>query len=59
MAQTTDALRSVEDKEEDWDATTHWDVNIDVAPHLVEYVDDNIRARMSQEVRVMSSPLRD
>lgn len=46
-----DIQRVTEDMEgkEHWDASTSWDVNIDVAPHLVEYVDDNIRSRMSYE----------
>lgn len=36
-----------ETDDEIWDATTSWDMRVEVPAQLIEYVDDNVKARES------------
>lgn len=42
------------DDEQFWDATTAWDMTIEVPARLIEYVDNNIKARKPHMVPNLS-----
>jgi len=53
VAQQALAGADEEVENESWDATTSWDMRIEVPARLIEHVDDNVKARRSSYLKCL------